>query len=118
MNDVPKILVSHPESSEILGYVLKESSGWSARTIFGYVLFRAVSEEDARRAVIDKAAGLLAGMWLYFDEADNDWHPCVIKEMYEDRVVVLRTTELGFHSQQTYKIISLHNPDETKLIPS
>lgn len=107
--------VIHEDTDELLGFVNQESSGWSARTVFGYVIDRTVDESTAERIVRDNGKKILTGTWRYYDDNEHDWFPCVLKEIYENRVVVIRTNELGFQEPKSYKLATLKDPDDTKL---
>jgi hypothetical protein len=116
MTNYATLPVLHQDSGEIIGYVRQDKSGWSGSTVFKYVLGRADTMEDAMRIVTEHAYRSGTATWQYFDTDDNAWHSCIMKEVYEDRVVVLRTNDMGYHSHALYKIITIENPDDTKLI--
>ena len=107
--------IHHEDTNELLGYVLQESSGWSARTVFGYVMSRTVTKRDAEAIVRDKGLRVLSGVWRYFDTDEYEWFPCKLKEVYENRVIAIRTNELGFEDGDDYKRVIIKMPNETNL---
>lgn len=114
MND-PITPIRHEDTGELLGYVFKEASGWSARTIFRHVISRSETRRESEDIVRNDGLRVLAGVWRYYDTDDRQWHACKIQEAYEDRVVVTRTNELGFEDQDVYKRVIIKSPDETNL---
>jgi hypothetical protein len=109
------IPILRSDDGELLGYVTQETSGWSARTIFGYVLARTDSQSSAESVIRSEALLVLKGPWRYFDADDRDWFPCILKEVHEGRVIVVRTNELGYEDPEHYKRVILKNPTETVL---
>lgn len=83
--------------------------------MFGYVIDRTINQVAAEHIVRESGSEILKGTWRYYDENEHDWFPCVLKEIYENRVVVIRTNELGFQEQESYKLATLKDPDDTKL---
>jgi hypothetical protein len=110
-----KLPVVHEDTDELLGFVNEEPSGWSARTIFGYVIDRTVDQSAAEQIVRDNGREILKGTWRYYDDSEHDWFACILKEVYENRVVVIRTNELGFQERTSYKLVTLKDPDDSKL---
>jgi len=110
-----KIPIIRDDDGELLGYVAQELSGWSARTIFGYVLARTDSQSSAESVVRNEALLVLKGLWRYLDPDDRDWHPCILKDIQESRVTVVRTNELGYEDPEHYKLVILKNPSENTL---
>lgn len=115
MSSIYKQPVRDEDSEELLGYISDTSGSWAAETIFGYVIGRSSSERDARELVVNQAAESMKALWRYFDKDDNDWHPCVIAEAYENRVVVTRTNELGYLTPEVFKRVTIKSPTETTL---
>ncbi|MES2876155.1 MAG: hypothetical protein V4678_01665 [Patescibacteria group bacterium] len=111
-----KIPINRGEDGQLLGYILQEGSAWSARTIFAHVIARVVDKDSAEMVVRNEGLLFLQGMWRYYDEADRDWYPCVIKEAFESRVIVVRTNELGFEDPEHYKRVIIRNPTEATLL--
>lgn len=115
MNKMLKIPILRSDDGELLGYVTQEPNGWSARTIFGYVLARTDNQPSAESVVRSEGLLVLKGLWRYFDADDRDWFPCVLKDIQEGRVTVVRTNELGYEDPEHYKQVILKNPTETVL---
>lgn len=112
MNKTPII---RQDDGELLGYVTKEANGWSARTIFGYVLARSDTEASAESVVRSEGMLVLKTMWRYFDPDERDWFPCILKNVQETKVTVVRVNDLGFEDAEHYKQVILKNPTETDL---
>lgn len=117
MND-EKIPIKREDDGELLGFVVRDSVGWVAQTLFGYPIGRANDQQKASGLVRENGLGFLTGVWQYYDEDDRAWYPCVIKEAYEQQVTVIRTTPFGYQDPDDYKIVRIRNPDETNLIKS
>ena len=111
-----KTAIQHKETHELLGYVAKDSTSWLAQTIFHYTIERTTSPEDAERIVRERGLAFLMGTWNYFDKDEREWFPCVIKEAYEHRVIVIRTNVMGYQDPDTYKVVTIANPSEDKLV--
>jgi hypothetical protein len=108
--------IRHKESNELLGFVTKDTTGWRAQTIFGYDISRTATEEDAEKLLREKGLSFLMGVWQYLDPDDGKWHPCILKEAYEQRVTVIRTNFMGYQDPDDYKIVTIENPTETELV--
>lgn len=106
------------DDGELLGFTEKGSAGWTAQTIFGYVFARSDNETAVEEAVRSQGLLVLQGLWQYFDKKDHAWHPCILKEVFETRVVVIRTNEMGYQDPDTYKLVTITAPNETNLIKS
>lgn len=113
MNKIP---INREDDGELLGYVVKEVSGWSAQTMFGYVFARADSQADVEQAVRAQGFLILQGVWQYYDRDDRTWYPCIVKEAYPGRVTVIRTNAMGYQDPDDYKQVTIVSPDETKLV--
>lgn len=113
---IKKHPIHHEESNELLGYVAKDTSGWRAQTIFGYDIARTASESEAEKLVRDRGLEFLMGVWQYLDPDDGKWHPCILKEAYEQRVSVIRTNFMGYQDPDDYKLVTIENPTETELV--
>jgi hypothetical protein len=111
-----KIPINREDDGELLGLIEKASAGWSAQTIFGYVFARADNKVSVEEAVRSQGLNVLQGLWQYYDKKDRQWHPCVLKEAFENKVIVIRTNEMGFEDQDTYKRVTILNPTETTLV--
>ncbi len=101
---------------ELLGFIGKSPAGWTAETIFGYVFARSAKRDDAEEAVRSQGLNILQGMWQYFDKKDRQWYPCVLKEVFENKVIVIRTNEMGYQVPDTYKRVIITHPTDTNLV--
>jgi hypothetical protein len=110
-----KIPINRQDDGELLGFIAQEGGSWSAQTIFGYTIARTTSRAQAEQVVREQGLNSLMGVWQYFDKDDQRWYPCVIKEAYENRVVVIRTNAMGYQDVDN-KRISITDPSETNLI--
>lgn len=110
--------IYHPETKELLGAVREAPAGWTAETIFGYVIERTTSEQAAERVVRSQGSSYLGGVWHYYDKDDSEWFPCVIKEAHEHKVVVIRTNAMGYQSPDDFKLVVLEHPSEQHLTKS
>lgn len=110
--------VTREDDNELLGFVARGTNGWIAQTIFGYPIRWADNEKDAAAIVRENGLGFLMGVWQYYDTDDQAWFPCVIKEAYEQQVVVIRTTPMGYQDPDDYKLVEIKKPDETNLVKS
>lgn len=115
MDEYEKIPVIREDDGELLGYISQETSGWAARTVFGYIIARSSKREDADATVRAQGLNVLKGIWRYYDSDEHDWFTCVLKEVYENRVVVTRTNDLGYEDDSHYKRVVLKYPSELTL---
>jgi hypothetical protein len=115
MNRTSSIPILRDDDGELLGHVVQEPNGWSARTVFGYVLARTDTQEASEAVVRSEGLLVLKGLWRYFDTDERDWFPCVLKEVYEGKVTVVRTNELGYEDPEHYKRVVIKSPSETTL---
>lgn len=106
----------HAESKELLGFLLKDITGWQAQTIFGYTIARTTSEANAKKVLHEQGLSTLTGVWSYFDSDDNQWHPCTLMEMSEHRVTVIRTNAMGYQEPDSYKKVTIKDPTENTLV--
>lgn len=113
-----RIPINREDDGELLGFIEKSNASWTAQTIFGYVFARAENQAAVEEAVRSQGLTMLQGLWHYFDKKDRDWHPCVLKEVHENRVVVIRTNEMGYQDPDTYKMVIIKNPSDTNLVKS
>lgn len=112
-----EIPVIRPQDGDLLGFVVKASSeNWEARTVFGYVISRTTSQAEAESVVREEGPGFLKGVWQYFDKDDSDWYPCIIKSANQVNVTVIRTDAMGFQHPDSYKLVTIQSPDDTRLI--
>ena len=103
---------------EFLGYLVQDTSGWQAQTIFGYTIARTETREDAEAILNEQGLTYLMGIWQYFDKDEQEWFPCVVKEAYEHRVTVIRTNAMGYQDPDDYKFVTIQKPTENVLIKS
>lgn len=113
-----KTPIIRQDDGELLGYVAQEVGAWSAQTIFGYVFARSDNRESVEEAVRSQGLNILQGLWQYYDKQDKAWFPCVLKEVFPDRVIVIRTSAMGYQDPDDYKLVSISNPGETDLVKS
>ncbi len=107
--------VIREDDGELLGYVCRESSGFTARTLFGYILARTESAESAEMIVRNEGLLVLKGMWRYYDSSEKEWFACILTEVFENKVIVTRTNELGYQDPAWHKVVTIKNPDDTIL---
>jgi len=118
MNEKQKYAVTREDDNELLGFVAEDSAGWQARTIFNYPIRRTDSKQEAERVVRENGLSFLTGLWQYFDEDDQTWYPCILKEAYEHQVTVIRTTPFGYQDPDDYKVVKIKDPSEINLVKS
>jgi hypothetical protein len=111
-----KTPVYHEETDDILGYVTHDGVSFVATTIFGYVISRTPTVAEAEAVLREQGAHYLEGVWQYFDKSERDWFPCVIYKAYDQKVIVNRTTELGYVDPEVYKQVILENPTDNTLV--
>lgn len=110
-----KTPISRVDDGELLGFISRDGAGWQAQTIFGYTIERTADEGMAEAIVRERGLAYLMGVWQYFDQDDDQWHPCVLKEANEHKVTVVRTNYMGYQDPDDYKVVTINRPDETKL---
>lgn len=115
-NVAVKESVRRRDDDELVGFVVNDTSGWQAQTVFGYPIQRSVTKADAEQVVREKGLNYLMGVWSYKDSDDNDWHACILAEVYEHKVVVRRTNEMGYEDPGDVKRVELKNPNEETLV--
>lgn len=118
MDTTQKIPFYREDDNELLGFIVQDAIGWQAQTIFGYTISRTNSRQDAEKILHADGLSFLMGVWQYFDKDDQTWHPCVLKEVYERQVTVIRTNVMGYQDPDDYKLVVIDNPDENTLIKS
>lgn len=116
MNTTQKFPIHREDDNELLGFVVGNGASWEARTIFGYAIERTADRASAERIVREEGLVSLMGVWHYYDRDDQQWHPCILKEAYESRVVVVRTNQMGYQDPDDYKRVVITNPADTNLI--
>lgn len=112
---IPKSEYFYDEDDNQLGIISQESSGWAARTVFGYIIARTTTKKDAEIVLNEQGISCLKGIWRYYDSDQQDWYACRLKEIYENRVTLVRTNELGFEDGAHYKRVTLKHPTEANL---
>lgn len=118
MNYTQKIPINREDDGEMLGFIVKDSTGWEAQTIFGYPLAHTEDKESADQVVRSQGLNSLTGLWQYLDKDDGAWYPCILKEVFENKVTVIRTNTLGYQDPDDYKMVTIVKPSETNLIKS
>lgn len=108
--------VLHPDTENLLGYVSEDTSSWQALTVFGYQIARTETKQAAQEILLKEGVSFLQGTWQYYDKDDKNWFPCVIKEALENKVIVNRSTELGYLDPDDFKQVIIENPTENDLI--
>jgi len=104
------------DDNEFLGFLVKDSTGWQAQTIFGHPIARAESRHATEAVLLERGLGFLMGVWQYFDTDDQDWFPCILKEVFEKRVTVIRTNAMGYQDPDDYKLVIINEPTESTLV--
>lgn len=118
MSSLQKIPIHREDDGELLGMIVQDSAGWQAQTIFGYTLARTDKQNEAEMVVREQGLSSLMGTWQYFDVDDGQWYPCILKEANEHKVTVIRTNYMGYQDPDDYKLVTINDPDETKLVKS
>lgn len=118
MINVKKTPFFRIDDNELLGFIADDGLSWQALTIFGYQISRTETRKQAEDILLEKGLTYLMGIWQYYDKDDKDWFPCVIKEAFEHKVIVNRTTELGYPDPDDYKQVVIEAPTENDLIKS
>lgn len=108
--------VRRHDDDELLGYVVKDTSGWQAQTVFGFPIQRTSTKLEAEQVVYEQGLKYLMGVWSYKDRDDYDWHPCILAEVYEHKVIVRRTNEMGYEDPEDIKRVELKDPTEETLV--
>lgn len=103
------------DDHELLGYVSEAATGWVAQTIFGYTIERTTDELAAERVVREQGLSYLMGVWQYYDNDDGDWFPCVLKDVQERQVTVIRTNVMGYQDPEDFKLVTLRQPTDQML---
>lgn len=104
------------DDNELLGYVSEAVTGWVALTIFGYTIERTTDEVTAEHVVREQGLLYLMGVWQYYDKDDREWFPCVLKEVQERQVTVLRTNSMGYQDPDNFKLVVLRHPTDQNLV--
>lgn len=113
-----KIAIKREDDGELLGFIFQDSAGWDAQTIFGYSIARVEDRASAENIVRERGLSFLMGIWEYLDKEDQKWHVCILKEVYENKVTVIRTTPMGYQDPDDYKMVTIRNPSEVNLVKS
>jgi hypothetical protein len=118
VSTIKKIPIRREDDGELLGFISQDNAGWDALTIFSYSIARVDSKEAAERIVREQGLSYLMGVWEYLDNEDHKWHACILKEAYDNRVVVIRTNAMGYQDPDDYKMVTIKNPSEVNLTKS
>jgi hypothetical protein len=111
-----RIPIIREDDAELLGYIEQTSAGWTAQTLFGYVFARSDARQAVDEAVRSQGLLILQGVWRYYDKNDEAWYPCILKEVFEHKVVVIRTNDMGYQDSEISKRVTIVNPTETTLV--
>lgn len=81
--------VRRDEDSELMGYVGRDDAGadgavWAALTVFGGVIGRYPTEDEAHRTVRTCGLSSMAEPWQV--RVDGRWWPCRLQEVWPARV--------------------------------
>lgn len=118
MRTMEKTAIYREDDKELLGFVAKVGEGWQAQTLFGYGIDRAETADAAEAIVRREGLVYLTGVWQYLDNDDDTWHPCVLKEVNQLQVTVIRTNFMGYQDPDDFKIVTIKNPSELNLVKS
>ena len=118
MLDKNKIPIYSHDDDAFIGFVTDDKMTWQAVTIFGYLIARTATQVEAEAVLQEQGPTYLKGTWQYYDKEDKDWFTCVIKQAFEQRVIVNRTNTLGFQDPDDYKQVVIEDPSENDLIKS
>lgn len=107
----------HRESDkELVGYLVQDATGWQAQTVFGYTIERTEDRATAELILREHGMSVLTGVWQYFDRDEQSWHACVLKEVQEHQVTIMRTNAMGYQDPNDYKKVTLQRPTDSDLI--
>ncbi len=70
--------VRRDEDWELMGYVRRDGEQWDALTVFGGLLDRHPSEDEARHTVETRGLSSMAEPWWV--RIGDDWWPCQLQE--------------------------------------
>lgn len=115
MTQTTRTPLYHDETHELLGVIAEENNSWVAQTIFGYTIERTTSRKAAETILRERGLTYVTGVWHYFDKQEKDWFPCILKDISEHRVTVVRTDTMGFQDPHNYKPVIILNPTEDTL---
>ena len=113
-----KTRVRDIDSGESLGFVVHDGASWQAQTIFGYEISRVTTKKEAEAVLQSEGSDYPKGVWQYYDKSDDAWYPCILREIYENRVVVIRTNVLGYEESALYRRVIIDHPTEVTLVKS
>ncbi|MBH1980853.1 hypothetical protein I8H83_01405 [Candidatus Saccharibacteria bacterium] len=111
-----KTRVRDIDSGESLGFVVHDGASWEAQTIFGYEISRVTTKKEAEEVLRCEGLGYSRGVWQYYDKSDDAWYSCVLREIHENRVVVIRTNALGYEESALYRRVVIDHPTEVNLV--
>ena len=106
------------DTNEFLGFIVSDGASWQVQTIFGYLIARTNSYDEAKRTLYEVGLTYLKGLWQYYDKDDKDWFSCIIKKAYEHQVIVNRTNTLGYQDEDNFKQVILDDPTDSDLVKS
>jgi len=106
------------DTNEFLGFIVYDGTSWELQTIFGYLIARTNSQEEAQRTLYRLGLDFVKGVWQYYDKDDKDWFYCVIKKAFEHQVIVNRTNALGYQDEDDIKQVIIEDPTDSDLVKS
>lgn len=106
------------DTNDFLGFIVSDSTGWQVQTIFGYLIARTDTHEEAVRILYKVGLDYLKGIWQYYDTDDKEWFSCVIKKAFEHQVIVNRTNTLGYQDEDNFKQVIIDDPTDSNLVKS
>ena len=116
MTRLRKLPLHRISDKELLGYIVQDGTGWQAQTVFGYTIERTEDRASAERILREQGMSVLMGVWQYFDRDEQSWHACVLKEVQEHQVTVMRTNAMGYQDPDDYKKVTLERPTDSDLV--
>ena len=111
-----RIPLYREDDNKLLGFIVQDGAGWRAETVFGYSISRVPTRAGAEAILEELGADYLKGVWQYFDNDEQQWYPCVIKQAHERQVTVIRTNAMGYQDPNDYKLVVINDVDETRLV--
>ena len=103
--------IHRKSDNELLGYVRQNGESWDVLTMFCVRFDVATSEKGAVSVLQNKGFEVLSRRWEYFDQAGEEWQPCVLKEAREGSVTIITTNEYGHQEPGVSKQLTFNKPD-------
>lgn len=109
--------VRRDEDFELMGYVRRDGERWAAVTVFGGLLDRHPTEDEARDTVLTCGLSSMVEPWLV--RIDDHWWPCQIQEASPVHVRLWVTTHAYPEPKRTVQldhpsadVLRLRSPEE------